>query len=129
MSWFLCCVPSWFLSRPFELILSFCTQLTTFNTISPHVCIVYPTDSFQDHLPQIYHCVPSWLLSRPFDPIFIIVYLVYSFQDHMTSISLKSAALFTENHCTFHWKQQKQLIQHISLILTWCFVEYRGKAN
>ena len=26
-------------------------------------------------------------------------------------------------------KQQKPLIQHRSLILTWCFIEYRGKAN
>ena len=50
--------------------------------------------------------------------------------------------LFTEKHCTFHEKhcafhetalftekQQKQLIQHRSLIMTWCFIEYRGKAN
>ena len=36
--------------------------------------------------------------------------------------SLKSSALFTE-------KQQKQLIQHRSLIMTWYFIEYRGKAN
>ena len=36
--------------------------------------------------------------------------------------SLKGAVLFTE-------KQQKHLIQHRSLIMTWCFIEYRGKAN
>ena len=36
--------------------------------------------------------------------------------------SLKSTVLFTE-------KQQKHLIQHRSLIMTWCFIEYRGKAN
>ena len=44
-----------------------------------------------------------------------------------------------ENHCSFHEKhlksekhtekQQKQLIQHRSLILTWHFIQYRGKAN
>ena len=44
-----------------------------------------------------------------------------------------------ENLCSFHEKhlksekhiekQQKQLIQHRSLILTWCFIEYRGKAK
>ena len=45
-------------------------------------------------------------------------------------------ALLYEKWCTFHekdWKapekQQKQLIQHRSLILTWSFIEYRGKAN
>ena len=26
-------------------------------------------------------------------------------------------------------KHQKQLLQHRSLIWTWCFIEYRGKAN
>ena len=43
--------------------------------------------------------------------------------------------LFTEKYCAFHEtvlftkKQQKQLIQHRSLIMTWCFIEYRGKAT
>ena len=46
---------------------------------------------------------------------------------------------FSWKECAFHKKhlksekhtekQQKQLIQHRSLILTWCFIEYRGKAN
>ena len=46
---------------------------------------------------------------------------------------------FHEKHCGFHEKHlksekhnekhQKQLIQHRSLIWTWCFIEYRGKAN
>ena len=34
-----------------------------------------------------------------------------------------------ENHQKAPKKQQKQMIQHTSLIMTWCFVEYRGKAN
>ena len=76
--------PNWFLSRPFYLILSLGTQLTPFKTIWPEFCIVYPINSFQDHLTQIYQCVslftlfktiwphciisvPYWLLSRPFD--------------------------------------------------------------
>ena len=36
--------------RPFDLILSLCTQLTPFNTVSPDFCIVYPIDYFQDNL-------------------------------------------------------------------------------
>ena len=43
---------------------------------------------------------------------------------------------FCEKHCSFHLKSekhneqhQKQLLQHRSLIWTWCFIEYRGKAN
>ena len=138
MTWFLCCVPSWFLSRPFELILSFCTQLTTFNTISPHFCIVYPTDSFQDHLAQFYHCVPSWLLSRPFDPILSLCTQLTPFKTIWPKFhwNLVCTVLFT-NCFAFHWKtivlftekQQKHLIQHRSLIMTWCFIEYRGNAN
>ena len=49
MIWFLYCVPNWLLSKPFDLILSLCTQLTPFKTIWPHFCIVYPSYSFQDH--------------------------------------------------------------------------------
>ena len=47
-------------------------------------CIVYPIDSFQDHLIHFYQCVPNWLLWRPYDLIFCIVYPIDSFQDHMT---------------------------------------------
>ena len=36
---------------------------------------------------------------------------------------------FCEKCCGFHEKHQKQLIQHRSLIWTWSFIEYRGKAN
>ena len=49
----LCCVPNlpnWLLSRPFDLIFAFYTKLTAFKTILPDFCIVYPIDSFQDHL-------------------------------------------------------------------------------
>ena len=65
---FYSCVPNWLLSRPYDLI--------------------------------FLYCLPSWLLSRPFDlflslctlltpfktiwPNFIIVYLIDSFQDHLT---------------------------------------------
>ena len=69
MTWFLCCVPNWFLSRPFDLILLLCTQLTPFKTIWPNFIIVYPIYSFQDHLTSIYYCLPNLLLSRPFDLI------------------------------------------------------------
>ena len=47
---FLHCVSNWLLSRPFDLILLLCTQLTPFKTLWPDFCIVYPVDSFQDHL-------------------------------------------------------------------------------
>ena len=60
-------VPNWLLSRPFEPILLLCTQidsfqdhitwfyvlfiqLTPFKTIWPNFIIVYPIDSFQNHL-------------------------------------------------------------------------------
>ena len=112
MTWFLHWVPNLLLSTPFDLILSLCTQLTPFKNIWPDFIIVYPIDSFQDHLTWFYHCVPNWLLSRPFDliyhcvhiwlfsrpfvlslytqlthfktiwPNFIIVYPIHSFQDH-----------------------------------------------
>ena len=37
---FLYCVSNWFLSRPFDLILSMCTQLTPFKTIWPNFIYV-----------------------------------------------------------------------------------------
>ena len=45
--WFYHSEPNWLLSRPFDLILSLCTQLSPFKTIWPDFCIVYPNDSFQ----------------------------------------------------------------------------------
>ena len=50
MTWFLHCVPNWFLSKPFDLIVSLYTHLTPFKTIGPNFIAVYPIDSFQDHL-------------------------------------------------------------------------------
>ena len=41
---------NWILSRPFELIFALCTQLTPFKTIWQNFIIVYPNDSFQDHM-------------------------------------------------------------------------------
>ena len=79
------CVPKLLLSRPYDLTLSLCTQLTPFKTIWPNFIIVYPIDSFQDHMTFFLHCVPKLLLSRPYDLIFCIVYTIDSFQDHMTS--------------------------------------------
>ena len=38
------------LSRPYELIFVLSTQLTPFKTICPDFIIVYPVNSFQDHL-------------------------------------------------------------------------------
>ena len=38
-------------------------------------------------------------------------------------------ALFHKKHMKSTWKATKQLIQHRCLILTWSFIEYRGKAN
>ena len=82
------------------LIFVLCTQLTPFKTIWPEFCIVYPIDSFQDHLTWFLYCVPNWVLSRPYElifvlytqithfktiwPNFIIVYPIDSFQDHIT---------------------------------------------
>ena len=43
------CVPNWLLSRPFDLIM-FVYPMTPFKTIWPNFIIVYPIDSFQDHL-------------------------------------------------------------------------------
>ena len=40
--------------------------------------------------------------------------------------SLKSIVLFMKSSVLFTEKQQIQLIQHRSLIMTWCFIEYRG---
>ena len=94
-------VPNWLLSRPFDLILSLCTQNWLLSRpFDLNFIIVYPIDSFQDHLTWFYHCVPNWLLSRPFDlilslctqltpfktiwPDFCIVYPIDSFQDHLT---------------------------------------------
>ena len=62
------CVPNWLLSRPFDLNLIFCTQLTPFKTIWPYFIIVYPNDSFQDLMTWLVYCVPNWLLSRPLTP-------------------------------------------------------------
>ena len=116
---FLYCVPNWLLSRPYDLILSLCTQLTHFKTIWPNFIIVYPIDSFQDHMTWYFHCVLNWLLSRPYDSIFVlctpinlilslctqlntfktiwpavcIVYSVDSFQYHMTQFY----------HCVPNW--------------------------
>ena len=73
------CVPNWLLSRPHYLvfalcshlppILSLCTLLTPFKTVWPNFIIVYPIDSYQDHLTLFYYSGPNWLLSRPFAPI------------------------------------------------------------
>ena len=108
LSQFYHCLPNW-LSRPFDLILSLCTQLTPFKTIWPNFIIVYPIDSFQDHLTWFYHCVPNWLLSRPFElilslctilspfkiisPSLIIVYPIDSFQNYFTKF----------DHCVTKW--------------------------
>ena len=50
-------LPNWLLSCRLE-------------NFGPNFIIVYPIDSFQDHLTQFHHCVPYSLLSRPFDLIF-----------------------------------------------------------
>ena len=99
MTWILYYLPNWLLSRPFDLILSMCTQLTPFKTIRPNFITVYPIDTFQDHMTWFLHCIPNWLFSRPYDlifalythltpfktiwPNFINVYPIDFFQDHM----------------------------------------------
>ena len=95
--------------------------MTPFKTIWADFCIVYPIDSFQDHLTQFYHCVPNWLLSRPFDlimfvypmtpfkttsPNFIIVYPIDSFQDHLTQL--------------YHWLSNSLLSRPFDLNLSLC---------
>ena len=107
MTWFLHCVPKWLLSRPFDLILSMCTQLTPFKTIWPDFYIVYlflsmctqlipfktiwpdlyPIDFFKTIWLNwflwrpfdliFYQCVPNWLLSRPYDLIFTLCTYFY----------------------------------------------------
>ena len=78
-------------SRPFYLILSLCTQLTTFKTIWPNFVIVYTIDSFQDHLTWCLYCVPKLLISNHMSPFktiwpdFCIVYPIDSFQYHLIS--------------------------------------------
>ena len=115
-------MPNWFLSRPFDLILSLCTQMTPFKTIWSDFYIGYPVDSFQDHLTWFYHCIPYWLLSRPFDLIlslctqmtpfktiwsdFYIGYPIDSFQDHLTWFY----------HCIPYWL----LSRPFDLILSLC---------
>ena len=69
MTWILYYLPNWLISRPLDLILSMCTQLTSFKTIWPNFIIVYPIDSFQDHMTWFLHCIPKWLFSWPFDLI------------------------------------------------------------
>ena len=114
------CVPNWLLSRPFDIILSLCTQMTPFKTIWHHFITVYPIDSFQDHLTLFYHSVPNWL-SRPFDlilslcpiltpfktiwPNFIIVYPIESFQNYFTKF----------DHCVPNWLLWKLFHQVWSL--------------
>ena len=67
MTWFLHYVPIGIFSRPF----------------GPNFIIVYPNDSFQDHLIQLIIMYPTDsfqdLLTQ-----FIIVYPIDSFQDHLT---------------------------------------------
>ena len=124
-----------------------CTQLIPFKTIWANFVILYPIDYFQCHITSFLYCVPNWLLLRPFAPIlslctqltpfktiwpnFIIVYPVDSFQDHMISISLKITALFTENHCAFHWKATKTAdstqISYFDLVF--CRVQREGQLD
>ena len=88
--WFLHCVHKLLLSKPYELILSLCTQLTPFKIIWPNFVIVDTIDSFQDHLTWCLYCVPKSLISKhmtPFKtiwPDFCVVYPIDSFQDHLT---------------------------------------------
>ena len=117
-----------------------CTQLISFKTIWANFIILYPIDYFEYHITLFLCCVPNWLLSRPFGPILSLCTQLTPFKTIWPNfisvpiwllsrpydlISLKSTVLFTK--CTFHW--QKHLIQHKSLIMTWCFIEYRGNTN
>ena len=84
------CVPNWLLSRPFDLILMLCTQLTPFKTLQPNFIIVYPIDSFQDHWPNsrpyelIFALCTQLTPFKTIWPNFFIMYPTDSFQDHMT---------------------------------------------
>ena len=77
------CVPYWLLSRPFDLILSLCTQLTPFKTMWPDFCVVYPNGL----LPRLFDLILSLCTQlTPFKTIWpdvIIVYPIDSFQDHL----------------------------------------------
>ena len=87
MIWFLDCVHNWLLSRPFDLTLSMCTQLTPFKTIWMEFYIVYPIypiDSFQDHLTWFLHSIAKLTPFKTIWPDFCIVYPIDSFPDHLT---------------------------------------------
>ena len=107
LTWFLHSIPNWLLSRPFDLILSMCTQLTPFktiwpdfyivylllsmctqltlfNTIWPDFCIVYTIDSFQDHLTWFLHSIRNWLLSRPYHLIFVLYDMIFGLCTQLT---------------------------------------------
>ena len=102
MTWFLHCLHNWLLSRPFDLILSMCTQLTPFKTIWPEFYIVYLLLSMCTQLtlfntiwpnfchcvhkltplnrpywPGFLYCVPNWFLSRPYHLIFVLYHMIF----------------------------------------------------
>ena len=71
-AYFYQCVTNWLFSIPYDLIFALFTQMTTLKTIWPNFIIVYPIDSFQDHLTWFLHSTPNWLLSRSYDLIFVL---------------------------------------------------------
>ena len=94
-----------------------CTQLTPFKTIWSNFIIVYPIESFQDHLTWFLYCVPKLVLSRSFDlilslctqltpfktiwPDFCIVYPFDFFQDHLTQFIMI-------NYIKWSWKMSNR---------------------
>ena len=97
MTWFLHCLHKWLLSRPVDLILSICTQLTPFKTKWHDFYIVYLLLSmctqltpFKTKWPDFYivylllsMCTQLTLFNTIW-PDFCIVYTNDSFQDHLT---------------------------------------------
>ena len=76
------CVPSWLLSRQYDLISVLCTQMTPFKTIWPNFIILFLTP-FKTIWPNF----ALWTQLTPFKtiwPDFCIGYSIESFQDHMT---------------------------------------------
>ena len=104
-------VPYWLLSRPFYLILSLCTQLTPFKTIWPDFCIVYPIDSFQDHLTLILSLCILFTLFKTIRPHCIIVFPIDPFQDHFIWFY----------HCVPNWLLSRHMTWILHCVPNWLF--------
>ena len=63
---------------------SLCTHLNPFKTIWLNFIIVYPIDSFWDHMTWFFVLYTQIIPFKTIWPNFIIVYPINCFQDHLT---------------------------------------------